>query len=567
MKSNRRNALRSRTAGGGPIQRWVGVAGLGLERWGSSVDISRRTAVVLGGVAVVTAVASGWVLSLATASRSAVEELRAEESVVTQSVADVRAQFATYDSQLNMLVLVTATNPTQKDLIAATAGQAQAAKDAADKALASAKQHSHDAALTKTLGDLESGIAAYDGFAVRIKKALADDDIKTAARLMTVDNADASNQIATSLDAAGSRSDQISSTTLEALGGRQNLVVISSLALAAIVMLALGGISVLMFRWLRPLREVEQALNDLAAGKLPDQGGEEFETVASGDEVSRMRATTRSAVGQLRNTIVGIQEGAATLAAAAEELAATTATIAEATNQNAEQSRSMAETGRNVGAAFDGLSGAAGEFGASIQEIARNSGEAAGVAAGAVSQAQATVSTVERLGRSSAEITGVVELIENVAAQTHLLALNATIEAARAGEAGRGFAVVATEVKALAEQTAGATREISQRIAQIQVETDAAVQAISSIGEVIAEINHFQASIAGAVEEQSVTAQQMQQTISDAAYNAGEMTRTIETVADTTTTTDHSVAESRQATQELAQLSTQLHNLVSHFEL
>ncbi|WP_239511151.1 methyl-accepting chemotaxis protein, partial [Klebsiella michiganensis] len=76
----------------------------------------------------------------------------------------------------------------------------------------------------------------------------------------------------------------------------------------------------------------------------------------------------------------------------------------------------------------------------------------------------------------------VVGLIKGIADQTNLLALNATIEAARAGEAGKGFAVVASEVKQLASQSGRATEDISRKVAEIQVATEATV---GSIGEIV----------------------------------------------------------------------------------
>src|ERR1700737_802891 len=108
----------------------------------------------------------------------------------------------------------------------------------------------------------------------------------------------------------------------------------------------------------------------------------------------------------------------------------------------------------------------------------------------AVNRAQETDSTVQGLAKTAGRIGEVVGLINSIAAQTNLLALNATIEAARAGEAGRGLAVVASEVKSLASQTAKATEDISEQIADIQKVAGDAIDAIKGIGSIIAAVNN-----------------------------------------------------------------------------
>jgi hypothetical protein len=159
------------------------------------------------------------------------------------------------------------------------------------------------------------------------------------------------------------------------------------------------------------------------------------------------------------------------------------------------------------------------ELNSSISSISGDAGEAANRASAAVGATQRMEIGIVELEERGSEIGAAVKAIDAVAEQTKLLALNATIESARAGEAGKGFAVVASEVKDLAASTAKVTAEVGQKLHEINASISGLRELIATTVTSIGEIESFQISIAGAVEEQGVVSADIGRSISMAAEN------------------------------------------------
>lgn len=206
------------------------------------------------------------------------------------------------------------------------------------------------------------------------------------------------------------------------------------------------------------------------------------------------------------------------------------------------------------------------EMTASIKEISKSASQAAQIADSAVNIVAQTNQTISALGESSAGIGQVVKVITEIAGQTNLLALNATIEAARAGEAGKGFAVVANEVKELANQTAKATEEISQKIQVIQGDAKNAVGAMDEITNVINEVNDISATIASAVEEQSATTNEMSRNVTEAARGVQEIAENITGVAQAASDTSQGAIATEQTAQKLTLNAELITSLVNKFK-
>jgi methyl-accepting chemotaxis protein len=311
-------------------------------------------------------------------------------------------------------------------------------------------------------------------------------------------------------------------------------------------------------------RKVDSILTVVAAAAKGDLTQEV--TVRGSDAVGQMGEGLAKFFGDLRRSIGGIGQTAATLSSASEELTAVSQQMSANAEETSTQANVVSAASEQVSKNVQTVATGTEEMGASIREIAKNVNEAAKVATSAVKMAESTNETVAKLGESSAEIGKVIKVITSIAQQTNLLALNATIEAARAGEAGKGFAVVANEVKELAKQTAKATEDISQKIDAIQTDTKGAVQAIGQISGIINQINDISSTIATAVEEQTATTNEMARNVSEAAKGSSEIAGNITGVAKAAQETTTGANDTQKAAKELSRMAGDLQKLVSSFK-
>ncbi|WP_322995521.1 methyl-accepting chemotaxis protein [Castellaniella sp.] len=221
------------------------------------------------------------------------------------------------------------------------------------------------------------------------------------------------------------------------------------------------------------------------------------ESVAQRDLSHEVHATGKDEIGQLlraldtmedslRNAVSEVRSGAVSIASAASEISAGNLDLSSRTEQ---QASSLAQTA----ATMEQITATVRQNADNTQQANTLASAAAQTASNGGSLVAELVGTMGEINSKSQQVADIIGVIDSIAFQTNILALNAAVEAARAGEQGRGFAVVAAEVRALAQRSAGAAKEIKDLIdSSVQATTkgnEQAAHAGDTMQEIVSSIN------------------------------------------------------------------------------
>ncbi len=298
----------------------------------------------------------------------------------------------------------------------------------------------------------------------------------------------------------------------------------------------------------RSLRKISEWINYISSGDLTKKFNLETQ-----DEIARMAEDLQKMIEEMKKIIIHAIEASKQVSAASEQIAVANQNFTEKIGA---QAASIEETSSTME-----------EMTASIKQVADNVAETNSIAQRTAASAEEgiktmadTIRAIEEINNSSIKVSGISNIIEEIAFQTNLLALNAAVEAARAGEHGKGFAVVASEIRSLAQKTSESAKEITSLIKEGLEKSAKGVQLANELNKKLTEIVSNIKKVATLMEEVTMA-------IREQTSGINQINLAISQIDQTTQQNASLIEETSAAAEELSAQAKDLLNIVSLFNV